>query len=74
MDLCRVKFGIQVSYKWLIRGICVFCAVAGTFGVTNIINYVTPIFLTMYPPLIVLTVLGFVDKWIPNDGIYKGAV
>lgn len=74
VDLCRTKFGVQISYKWLIRGICVFCAVAGTFGVTNIINYVTPIFLTIYPPLIVLTVLGFVDKWIPNDGIYKGAV
>ena len=73
-DLFRTKFGIQISYKCLMRVICIFCTIAGTFGVTSIINYVTPIFLTMYPPLIVLTILGFVDKWIPNDGIYKGAV
>lgn len=50
---------------------CVVGAVFGSFGIQNIINYVTPIFLIMYPICIVLTVLGLVDKWIPNDGVYK---
>ena len=25
----------------------------------------------MYPICIVLTFLGLVDKWVPNDGVYK---
>ena len=45
---------------------CVVGAVFGSFGIQNIINYVTPIFLIMYPICIVLTVLGLVDKWIPQ--------
>ncbi len=53
---------------------CVVGAVFGSFGIQNIINYVTPIFLIMYPICIVLTVLGLVDKWIPNDGVYKFGV
>ena len=53
---------------------CVVGAVFGSFGIQNIINYVTPIFLIMYPICIVLTVLGLLDKWIPNDGVYKFGV
>ena len=61
----------RISYKLWMGIACVVGAVFGSFGIQNIINYVTPIFLIMYPICIVLTVLGLVDKWIPNDGVYK---
>lgn len=56
----------RISYKLWMGIACVVGAVFGSFGIQNIINYVTPIFLIMYPICIVLTVLGLVDKWIPN--------
>lgn len=64
----------RISYKLWMGIACVVAAVFGSFGIQNIINYVTPIFLIMYPICIVLTVLGLVDKWIPNDGVYKFGV
>lgn len=64
----------RISYKLWMGTACVVGAVFGSFGIQNIINYVTPIFLIMYPICIVLTVLGLVDKWIPNDGVYKFGV
>lgn len=61
----------RISYKLWMGIACVVDAVFGSFGIQNIINYVTPIFLIMYPICIVLTFLGLVDKWLPNDGPYK---
>ena len=48
----------RISYKLWMGIACVVGAVFGSFGIQNIINYVTPIFLIMYPICIVLTVLG----------------
>ena len=64
----------KVSYNTLLLIICIAGVVLGATGVANIINYVTPIFQTVYPPFIVFTLLGIFDRFIPNDGIYKGAV
>ena len=61
----------KISYKLWMGIACVVGAVFGSFGIQNIINYVTPIFLIMYPICIVFTVLSLVDQWIPNDGVYK---
>ncbi len=61
----------KISYKLWMAIACVVGAVFGSFGIQNIINYVTPIFLIMYPICIVFTVLSLVDQWIPNDGVYK---
>ena len=38
------------------------------------VNYVTPIFLVIYPVCIVMTILGLLDRFLPNDGFYKGGV
>ena len=46
----------------------------GITGVQNIVNYVTPIFLVIYPVCIVMTILGLLDRFLPNDGFYKGGV
>lgn len=61
----------RIPYKLWMGVACVVGAVFGSFGIQNIINYVTPIFLIMYPICIVLTFLGLVDQWLPNDGAYK---
>lgn len=67
-------FKNKVSYKIWMLAICVVSAFLGVTGVQNIINYVTPIFLVVYPICIVMTVLGLLDKWVPNDGVYRGGV
>ena len=64
----------KLQYKPLLLGICILCCFFSVSGVTNLINYVTPIFLTFYPPFIVITFLGLFDHKIANDGIYKGGV
>ena len=64
----------KIGYKPTITVFCIVGAIFGTFGVQNIINYVTPIFLVMYPICIVFTFLGLINKWLPNDGAYKGGV
>ena len=64
----------RIPYRVWIVVVCVVGAVFGSFGVQSIIDYVTPIFLIMYPICIVFTVLGLLDKWIPNDGVYKGGI
>lgn len=43
-------------------------------GVQNIINYVTPIFLVVYPMCITMTFLGLINNHLSNDGFYKGGV
>ena len=64
----------RVPYKLWMLIICVVSAFLGVTGVQNIINYVTPIFLVVYPICIVMTVLGLLNKWVPNDGVYRGGV
>ncbi len=64
----------KISYRLWMAVSCVVGAVFGSFGIQNIINYVTPIFLIMYPIDIVFTVLALFNKWVPNDGVYKFGV
>lgn len=53
---------------------CIIGVFMGITGVQNIVNYVTPIFLVIYPVCIVMTILGLLDRFLPNDGFYKGGV
>lgn len=64
----------KISYKVAITVMCIVGAGLGSFGVQKIVDYVTPIFLVMYPICIVFTFLGFINKWLPNDGAYKGGI
>ncbi len=64
----------KIPYRVWMAIACIAGAIFGSFGIQNIINYVTPIFLVMYPICIVFTVLGLLDRWIPNDGVYKFGV
>ena len=67
-------FKQKIPYKVLMLIACLIGVFMGITGVQNIVNYVTPIFLVVYPALIVTTVLGLLNKFLPNDGPYKGGV
>lgn len=67
-------FKKKIPYKVLMLIACLIGIFMGITGVQNIVNYVTPIFLVVYPALIVNTVLGLLNKFLPNDGFYKGGV
>lgn len=64
----------RVPYKLLMLIACIIGVFMGITGVQNIVNYVTPIFLVIYPVCIVMTILGLLDRFLPNDGFYKGGV
>lgn len=67
-------FKEKVPYRILMLILCVVGIFMGITGVQNIVNFVTPIFLVVYPALIVMTVLGLLNQFLPNDGFYKGGV
>lgn len=64
----------KISYKKWMVVICIVGAVLGSTGVDQIVDYVTPIFMIVYPICIVLTFLGVLNKYVPNDGVYKGGI
>lgn len=64
----------KISYKmWLII-ICIVGTLLGVSGVDRLVDYVTPLFLVIYPMCIVMTFLGLINHILPNDGAYKGGV
>ena len=67
-------FREKIPYKVLLLIACLIGVFMGITGVQNIVNYVTPIFLVIYPACIVTTVLGLLNRFLPNDGFYKGGV
>lgn len=67
-------FKHKVPYRVLMLIACLIGVFMGITGVQNLVNYVTPIFLVVYPALIVMTALGLLNNFLPNDGPYKGGV
>ncbi len=67
-------FKNKISYNTLLIIICIIGIILARTGISALLVIVTPIFLTIYPPFIVFTLLGLFDKHIPNDGVYKGGV
>lgn len=67
-------FQEKIPYKALMLVACLIGVFMGITGVQNIVNYVTPIFLVVYPICIVITVLGLLNRFVPNDGVYRGGV
>lgn len=64
----------KITYRMWIIIICIIGAILGSTGVDQIVNYVTPLFMMVYPVCIVLTFLGIFNRWVPNDGLYKGGI
>lgn len=63
--------GGRVSYSLLTVLICVFSAGASNFGLDQIVAIAGPILNVVYPPTLVLILLTFFDRRIPNDWVYR---
>lgn len=64
----------RLGYKTWVFIICVIGATIGSLGVGAIVDITLPIFLVIYPVIIVLVLLGTFDRFVPNAGAYKGTV
>ncbi|MFM9536016.1 branched-chain amino acid transport system II carrier protein [Lysinibacillus sp. IITD104] len=69
-ELTKEKLG----YKTWVFIMCVVGATIGSLGVGAIVEITLPIFLVIYPVIIVLVLLGAFDRFVPNAGAYKGTV
>lgn len=64
----------KLAYKPLVIGVSILGCLIAFIGVDNIVKFTNPLFTALYAPLLGLTILGFIGKWIPNDGFYKGSI
>lgn len=64
----------KLSYKIWVFIMCVVGTTIGSLGVGAIVDITLPIFLVIYPVIIVLVLLGTFDRFVPNAGGYKGAI
>lgn len=69
-ELTKEKLG----YKTWVLIMCIVGATIGSLGVGAIVEITLPIFLVIYPVIIVLVLLGAFDHLVPNAGAYKGTV
>lgn len=64
----------MLGYKSWVGIIAIIGTVIGSLGVDKIGEFTTPILLIIYPPVIVLVLLGVMDRFVPNAGAYRGAM
>lgn len=64
----------KVPYKAAVLIVSAIAVIQALGGVAKIIVIAGPIFMFIYPLSIVLVLLGCFKKYIPNDGVWKGAV
>lgn len=69
-ELTKEKLG----YKMWVFIMCIIGATIGSLGVGAIVKITLPIFLVIYPVIIVLVLLGSFDRFVVNAGAYKGTV
>lgn len=68
-EITRGKF----SYRMAVTVICVIWTIQAMGGISYIIAMAGPLILAIYPTMILLVIFGLFARWIPNDGIWKGA-
>lgn len=64
----------KVPYTVLVAIIAVICGVGALGGVARIAFIAGPLFMLIYPAVIVMTILGLGKKFVPNSGAWKGGV
>ncbi|WP_076756937.1 branched-chain amino acid transport system II carrier protein [Edaphobacillus lindanitolerans] len=67
-------FKDRLTYRVWVLIICVVSASVAMLGVGRIIDYTMWIFTLLYPVAIVLVFLGVFNRFIPNAGVYQGAI
>lgn len=66
-------FKNKITYTQILGFVCIVCPLISLIGLTNLIAILLPIMMIFMAPIIVITFLGLLDPWIPNDGVYKFA-
>lgn len=66
-------FKNKITYTQVLAFVCIVCPLISLVGLTNLISILLPIMMIFMAPIIVITFLGLIDPWLPNDGIYKFA-
>lgn len=65
----------KIKYIWLVILLCAYSSIVSTFGLDQIIAVAAPILDVVYPPTLLIIVLSFFDRWIPNEWVYRlGAI
>ncbi len=64
----------KIKYSTWLVVVCIVGGSLGILGVNRIVGYASFMFAVIYPICIVLTFLGLIKKFLPNDGPFKGGV
>ncbi|MDY4080068.1 MAG: branched-chain amino acid transport system II carrier protein [Candidatus Metalachnospira sp.] len=64
----------KLPYKVLVPVVCVAVILVASLGLDKIVAITSPTFSFSYAIALVLLLLGVFERFIPNDGGYKGAV
>jgi LIVCS family branched-chain amino acid:cation transporter len=64
----------KVSYRFIVIATVIFSTVMSVVGVEKIVSIAVPLLVLVYPLAIILIIYNLMDKFIPNDYYYKGAV
>lgn len=64
----------RVPYKLIALVLTIIMFFGASLGVNNVLTISGPLFYFTYPMAISMTILGCLNKWIPNNGVWKGTV
>lgn len=60
------QLGGKVKYQVFVIGFAGISCVISNFGITRILALASPVLSVLYPVLVILVILGFIQKWIPG--------
>lgn len=63
----------KVSYRAFVLGFAGISYVISNFGITRILALASPILNILYPVLVLLVFMGWMEKWLPNTAVYRSA-
>ena len=61
----------RIKYKWIVIAVVIFSYLISNAGLSTIISVAAPILSMLYPPMIVLVVLSYLDKVLCNRNVSK---
>lgn len=59
----------KVKYQQIVVAVIAFSFAMSNIGLDNIISFAAPVLAILYPPIIVLVLMAFTDKFIKNDRV-----
>ncbi|MFH1652979.1 MAG: branched-chain amino acid transport system II carrier protein [Pseudomonadota bacterium] len=71
--LSKVSKG-KLGYRWTCVGACVVSLIVSNLGVGKIVQFAVPPLVALYPMVIVIVFFSFINKYIKDNYIFRGAV